>query len=137
MKFLAFGAERILVTSLETMKKNPQETLGTVCSFLGYSDEPLWQKERAAVNVSSERVRRFPLHDVLIDHPVSQKLRRTLVPQRLRDRIKRGRQIQSRPELSRGTTEKLRETFMKDYEKLQVLFPNRTDLDASYPFLTR
>ena len=130
----AFGAENIHITSLETMKKAPQETLNAVCRFLGYSDEPLWQSQRTAVNVSSERVRRFPLHDVLIDHPLSQKLRRLLVPQGLRDRIRRSRQIQSRPELSQETQANLREVFMKDYDQLQSLFPLRTDLVASYSF---
>ena len=131
----AFGKENVLVVNLETMKADPQGTLSRVCAFLGYTQQPAWSEERAQMNVSAERIRKFPLHWLVFGNPVAAALRRALVPQSFRDRLKKKRQMQERPQLSDALTAELQKTFANDFERLMTLFPDRDDLRASYPFV--
>jgi hypothetical protein len=131
----AFGAERIHVTSLERMERQPQDVLDEVCAFLGHAGAPVWQEERARVNASAERIRLLPMHKLLVDNPVATALRRALVPQALRQRIKQSRQIQDRPQLSPARRHALEEVFAHDHAELRRMFPHAAHLDASYPFL--
>ncbi len=131
----AYGIENVLVLTLEHMKDAPQRTLETVCDFLGYSGQPVWSETHAQENASAERVRRFPLHWLIFGNPVAAGLRRALVPQSMRDRIKKKRQMQGRPELPQALKEELQRVFAKDFQRLRSLFPGRDDLRASYPFL--
>ena len=130
-----YGTEQILVTSLEAMKTDPQATLQRVCAFLGHEPAVQWQNDLDRVNASSDRVRRFPMHDFLIDHPVSRRLRHLLVPKSVRARIRQRRQIATRPTLSEARTAQLQHIFREDYSILQALFPNRADIALAYPFL--
>ena len=131
----AFGADSIHLASLEEIERQPQVVLDAVCGFLGYTGTPVWQREQARVNVSAERIRRFPLHGLLIDNPLAARLRRALVPQGLRDRIKRGRQIQDRPHLSPERIRALETVFAQDRAVLSSMFPGQGPLTTSYPFL--
>lgn len=129
-----YGQDRILVVRLEDMQVAPQQTLEHVCRFLGYDSRPLWQSEFARENVSAERIRRFPLHDLVFDNPLATTLRRALVPQALRDRIKQARQMRTRPKLPAESRRALEARFTADLETLLSLFPDRPDLAKSYPF---
>ncbi len=131
----AFGAENVLILNLETMKADPQKTLTRVCDFLGYAQRPVWSEERAQMNVSAERIRKFPLHWLVFGNPVAAALRRALVPQSIRDRLKKKRQMQKRPELSDALKAELEQSFARDFDHLMTLFPGRDDLRASYPFV--
>jgi len=131
-----FGKSNVLMLSLETMKEAPQATLEQVCAFLGYQGTPRWREERAQVNASADRIRRFPLHKLVFDNPVAAALRRALIPQALRDRIKAARQMHDRPRLSAGLRADLEHRFTQDYGQLCQMFPGRDDLRASYPFVT-
>lgn len=131
-----FGAESILLASQEEMKTAPQDMLARICRFLDYDGDPLWQVEQAAVNVSADRVRQFPMHKLLIENPVAKTLRKTLVPQGVRDRIKRSRQMADRPDLPEAGRRRLEEVFAQDFEDLCALFPDaRAGLAPCYPFL--
>ncbi len=132
----AYGRENVLILSLETMKSAPQDTLERVCAFLGHGGRPEWREEQARVNASDERVRRFPMHKLVFDNPVAATLRRTLIPQSVRDRIKKSRQMQDRPVLTPDLTCKLRDIYAEDFADLRQMFPKRDDLHASYPFLS-
>ena len=131
----AYGTENVLVLSLEAMKSAPQQVLERSCEFIGYQGSPAWVEEQAQVNVSSERIRKFPLHGLVFDNPVAAALRRTLVPQSLRDRLKKKFQMQKRPELPPAVRDDLSQVFAHDFERLCTLFPGREDLRASYPFI--
>jgi hypothetical protein len=130
-----FGTQHLLVTSLETMQDVPQQTLEQVCAFIGHNRQPVWRADHDRENASAERIRRFPFHKLLFDNPAAAALRRTLVPQTIRDRIKRHRQMQTRPSLSAGHRRTLEARFAEDFGKLQRMFPDRPDLARSYPFL--
>ena len=131
-----FGKANLLILSLEKMKQAPQATLEQVCEFLGYGGTAQWREESAQVNASAERIRRFPMHKLIFDNPVATRLRRALIPQALRDRIKAARQMHERPELSAALRAGLEQRFAQDYVELRKIFPERDDLCASYPFVT-
>lgn len=133
----AFGSDRVFLSSLEAMTASPQALLDRVCAFLGYEGRPVWREEKAQVNVSAERVRRFPLQGLLIDNPVATALRRTLVPKALRDRIRRSRQMAERPGLTPALTQRLEARFAADHRDLVTLFPDCPDIAPAYPFLSR
>lgn len=126
-----FGAQNILVLSLEVMQRAPQQTLDQVGHFLG-RDGLRWNDDLARVNASDERVRRLPLHWLIVGNPVAGVLRRALVPRFLRDRVRKSRQMQARPELSRASLSHLRAHFAQDRAVLLQLFPDRPDLHESY-----
>lgn len=130
-----YGAENILVLSLEDMDRAPQDSLQRVCDFIGYTAPPVWIEEKARTNASSERIRRLPLHGLLIDNVIAQTLRRALVPQALRDRIRQSRQMTRRPTLSPSNVARLQQVFAEDHAHLRRLFPDRPDLDICYPFV--
>jgi hypothetical protein len=132
----AYGADAIHLTSLEAIQADPQGVLSEVAAFVGYTGKVTWVEARARENVSAERIRKFPLHRLLIDNPVAETLRRALVPQRLRDRIKRARQMHDRPELPDTLRAALEVTFAEDYAELAGYFPGHARLAASYPFVT-
>ena len=131
----AYGVDHVLVLNLETMRETPQQMLEKVCDFLGYKGQPRWSEELAQVNVSAERIRRFPLHGLIFSNPVAAALRRALVPQSIRDRLKKKRQMQDRPELSEALKKDIQAQFVADFEKLRSIFPDRDDLRISYPFI--
>ncbi|MGR3540285.1 MAG: sulfotransferase domain-containing protein [Hasllibacter sp.] len=130
-----FGTGRILVSSLEAMKADPQGVLDRVGAFIGHPGPLPWREEDARVNASAERVRRLPMQGLLVDNPVATALRRTLVPQSLRDRIRRSRQMTERPRPSDALVARLRETFAADRARLDALFPGNADIDLAYPFM--
>lgn len=130
----AFGAENILLTSLEQIKTAPQEELARIGAFLGHRGTA-WQADLGAQNVSAERIRRFPLHGLLIDNPVAAALRRALVPKALRSRIRQARTIGTRPELPAALRTRLEDGFREDHAELARLFPGHPALHLCYPFL--
>ena len=130
----SFGRTALFVSSLEVMTAAPQALLDRLSAFLGRPGL-VWQAEKARENVSAERVRRMPLQGLLIDNPVATVLRRTLVPKALRDRIRKGRQMQDRPRLTPALRARLEAIFAEDHARLVALLPDCTDIAPSYPFL--
>ena len=128
----AFGAGDLLVEHMDGLKRDPQALLDRVGAFLG-REGLVWQPDLGRMNVSKERIRRLPLHGLLVDNPVAAWLRRTLVPQGLRDRIKAARQMQARPELDDATRARLVAIFAEDRARLLALFPDRPELAQIYP----
>lgn len=109
-----FGRERILTVEFEAMTKEPDKELKRIAAFLGAEGDVAWKKDLEAQNVSSERIRKFPGYSLIVDNPVATFLRRNLVPQSLRDRVKSGLQMQERPVLSAEKTAALNDIFARD-----------------------
>ena len=130
-----FGTDRILLVSLEEMQAAPQAVLERVAGFVGAPDRPVWVEEHARANASAERIRRLPLQGLLIDNPLATALRRALVPQGLRDRVKRARQMRDRPALSPEARARLTQVYAADRALLARRFPGHTALLRSYSFL--
>lgn len=133
----AFGVDKILMTSLETLSTRKEAELARIGEFLGVEGPFEWFDESARLNASAERIRRFPLYGMLIESRLMTVLRRTLVPQRLRQAVKSRLQITKRPEFSAEVIRALEAEFTKDYLELKTLFPDWQALDLSYPFINR
>ncbi len=125
-----YGREAILLLRLEQMKADPQGTLTRVGSFLG-REGLIWDHDMGAQNVSAERVRRLPLHGLIVDNPVATALRRALVPQSVRRWIRESRQMKARPELPETLKARLREIFAEDQARLAALFPGDPALEGA------
>ncbi len=133
----AYGADAVHLTSLEALKADPNGVLSEVAAFLGHDDAVEWIEARARENTSADRVKRFPLHGLIIGNPVAAWLRRTFVPKHLRTRIRNSRKMQDRPKLPETLRAALEVSFAEDYAELQKLFPDHPRLAASYPFVSR
>ncbi len=110
----AFGEDRILPLFFDRLTANPQEELERVCAFIGYGGQPRWQVEMAEENVSRQRLRSTIMLDILKNLPGSQALRRLLISEPVREKIKDNWRMKERPVLSEKKLSQLRETFDRD-----------------------
>ncbi|MGD1882786.1 MAG: sulfotransferase [Paracoccaceae bacterium] len=131
----AFGREAIYLTSLETLKADEEGELARVAAHIGYTGTPAWNHDLGAQNVSAQRIRKFPLHSLLIDNPVAVGLRRTLVPKSIRSKIRDARMIGDRPELPDSLRAELERIYLQDRDDLARLLPGMPALDDAYPFV--
>lgn len=96
----AFGPDRILPVFFEAIRAHPQRELERIARFLDYPDPVTWHDDLGARNVSRDRMRRSPLREAIVNQPILARLRRTLVPKALRNRIKDLWRMKERPEFS-------------------------------------
>ncbi len=113
-----FGKDRILTVFLERMTAAPDQELTRIARFLGATGGVKWRDDLDAQNVSAERIRKFPGYSLVIGNPLATALRRTLMPQGLRDRVKSRLQTRERPELSAEMISRLTEIFDRDLRQL-------------------
>jgi hypothetical protein len=113
-----FGKDRILPVIFEELTAEPGKELKRIAAFLGAKGDVLWRADLEAQNVSAERIRKFPGYELIVGNPVATFLRRTLVPQALRDRVKSNLQMRERPQLSPEKIAMLTEIFDRDLEAL-------------------
>lgn len=116
--FDAFGKDAVLPVFFDRLIREPQAELERVCRFIGYDGSPVWQHGLKPSNVSSERIRRFPLYGLLVDSGPATWLRRSLVPQSWRDAVKGRLTMTKRPELDASTRAGLEEAFDRDLAEL-------------------
>lgn len=129
-----FGRDAILLTSLERLKADPEVELSRVAHHVGHQGDVFWNEDSARENVSSARIRKFPLYGPLVTSPIATRLRRMLVPSGLRRRIREARQLQDRPTLSEEIRKELQDRFLQDREILNGFFPNDPSVKLAYPF---
>ena len=111
-----FGEQKILLLRMEDFKIAPEAVLERTGAFLGQPDAFRWRYDLVDQNVSAERIRRFPGFDLLINHPAAAKLRRRLVPRRLRSMVRSRLQMRQRPQLSEATRARLTEELAADID---------------------
>ena len=112
-----YGPDRILLVFFERLISARQAELERVCEFIGYRGDPRWQ-EAALSNESSRRLRKNSLRDALVWNPVSNFVRRRLIPRGLRDWVKGFWQMKRRPEMTDSNRSRLAETFDADLVEL-------------------
>ena len=95
-----FGPDRVLPVFFESMRDRPQDTLERVCEFIGFEGDPRWSDAVGRQNVSAQRMRSSAWRDALVNLPLLSTIRRTLVPQGVRDKIKNMWTMNERPALS-------------------------------------
>lgn len=131
----AFGPANVFLTSLEQLKARPGDELARVAAFAGLGTPAVWQADLGAQNVSAERYRRLPFHGLLVDNPVAAALRRTLVPKAVRERIRKSRSMETRPDVPDAVRRRLEAAFAEDRARLAELFPGHPALTEAYPFV--
>lgn len=113
-----WGLDNILPVFFDRLLKEPQSELEIIAHFIGYTGPVKWLDDMKAENVSSERIRRFAGDQLLLRNPLATWLRRHLVPQGLRDKIKDHFRMQQRPQLRPETRAMLAQEFDRDLAQL-------------------
>src|SRR3990167_3655436 len=126
-----FVRERILPVLFEEMTASPDAELKRIAAFLGAQGDVRWRDDLEAQNVSSERIRKFPGYELIVDNPVATALRRALIPRALRDKVKSNLQMRGRPELSPARRAAVAEIFEADLQALTPLVGRRVNFSAS------
>lgn len=119
--FKQYGRENILPVFSEVLRGSPQQELERVANFIGYSGKVVWNDNILEQNVSSQRVRAFKGYNWLIDSSYMTFIRRTFIPQSLRDRVKKGLAMTERPTIGQANLAKLTERFDQDLARLGSL----------------
>lgn len=110
----AFGKNAILPVFFDRLKLDPQGELKRICKFIGHAGPVTWDAELSRRNVSAERVRKFFLYDLLVEHPLASTLRRALVPKAIRTKIRQSLAMRERPVLSAKARQQLARPFNRD-----------------------
>ena len=116
--FSAFGRDQILPVFFDRLICEPQAELERVCRFIGYQGQPRWVQNLKPGNVSSERIRKFPLYNLLVESDLSTWFRRRFIPQGLRNSLKLKFRMQERPTPSDSSFTQLTVEFDRDLAQL-------------------
>jgi hypothetical protein len=116
--FAAFGMDSVLPVFFAAVKKHSQRVLERVAKFIGYSGRVTWKVELGSQNVSAERIRRFAGDRLIVSSAPMTFLRRTFVPQSVRDVVKAQLRMKRRPVLSDANLARLEATFDEDFQTL-------------------
>lgn len=119
--FEAFGRTAVLPVFFDHLLSEPQAELERICRFIGYRGQPVWIQNLKPDNVSSERIRRFPGYQLLVESAPATWLRRHFIPQALRNAVKMKLRMEVRPVLSEKVQTRLEEEFDRDLEILGKL----------------
>lgn len=112
-----WGMGAVLPVFFERLMNDPQAEFERVGAFLGIGSEMRWD-EREARNVSSQRQRRGPRVDALLGNRALQVLRRRLMPERVRAKIRSRWTMKDRPALSEVSIRTLHERLDPDLHRL-------------------
>lgn len=130
----AYGRDAVLLTSLERLKQDETAELQRIAAHLGHAGPVTWRPDLERENVSSERVRKLPMHELLIDNPLATRLRRSLIPKSLRQKVREARMMKHRPQLPGDVKAETEAQFLLDRDMLAEFFPGDPSLDLAYPF---
>jgi len=119
--FKQYGQENVLPVFSEAIRLNPQDRLQRVADFIGLNRPVIWE-DIASQNVSSERIRAFKGYGWLVESGLMTFLRRALVPQCVRDKIKSNLTMQKRPDIDAAHLEKVVALFDDDLSRLGDFF---------------
>jgi len=125
----AYGAERVGIVFFERLVSNPQSVLDAVAAFIGYEGNVTWHTDLERQNVSSERLRKSPWRDAVVNAPVLSHIRKGLVPRSVREWVKGFWRMQSRPELSVERMRCLEQRFNADLAELGTLIGRNVRCD--------
>ena len=119
--FGAFGRDAVLPVFFDRLVREPQAELERICRFIGYRGQPVWVEELKPDNVSTERVRKFPFYELLVESGPAIWLRRRFIPQGLRDAVKTRLRMRDRPVLRDEARARLEAEFDHDLAQLGQL----------------
>lgn len=113
-----YGKENILPVFFEAVKSHPQRELEKIARFIGYTQPVTWHEGLSLQNVSNERIKRFFGYGLLVEPKIMTLLRRNLIPQFIRDRIKKNLTMKYRPVLDGMHVKQLTAIFDADLKTL-------------------
>ena len=117
--FAAFGKVRGLACVFRGRRSSTlNESVTRIARFIGYQGQVIWKEDLGAQNVSTERLRRFRGYRLIVDSPPMAFVRRTFVPQSLRDMVKARLTMKRRPVLSESNVTRLESIFDEDLKLL-------------------
>lgn len=114
----AFGPLNILPVFFERLTAYPQSEFERIASFLGYRSTPIWRVDLDGENASGTRLRDSRGRDRIVFNPLVTAIRRHLIPQSIRNRIKRKWQMSDRPMLDEAALARVTAVFDKDLTAL-------------------
>lgn len=103
----AFGEDAIHVAHFEDLKTDPDHFFKGVKRFLNAPDSWSWDHSLSAQNPSSERLRKTPFLAFVQESKSLTWLRRTFLPQQLRDHLKAPYRFSERPTLGDAARSRL------------------------------
>ncbi|PSB03071.1 sulfotransferase family protein [Merismopedia glauca] len=127
--FATFGQGKILPVFFERLLHESQEELTRVCQFIGYEGKAVWNWELDAQNVSSQRMQKNSWRDFLVEFPVLKTVRKNLIPQSWRDRIKSLWMMKQKPQINPEQMTYLKALFDKDLEIVGSWLGTELDCD--------
>lgn len=114
----SYGPDAVLPVFFDRLNTHPQEELERVSRFIGYTPTPQWDFEMDQQNVASESMRANSLRDAIVFAPGISFLRKLLIPQAVRDRVKNLWNMKERPQLSSDDEARLVTLFDQDLVRL-------------------
>lgn len=127
-----YSKQQIKLVFFENLKIDPNDVLAEICQFIGVRHNSVWNDEASRENVSSQRIRSFPLKKLLVDNSFMATFRRALVPRFIRDKIKTHYQMDTRPTLSNESLAYLSGVFDLDLRQLGNHFGLALDVENYY-----
>jgi hypothetical protein len=117
-----FGPDNILITSFEFMTHDPQAFLAEIGMFLGSQISWTWDDSIEAQNVSKDRLRETPLLKSIKSSPTLTWLRRTLLSDGIRAKLKQRYQMRERPSFNIQQKKILLRCFNEDLKKIKSIY---------------
>ena len=111
-----FGHKAVLPLFFDDLKKNKDKALNRVGEFIGCTQPLTWIDDLTQDNQSSQRIRRFYGYELLVNSRPMAWLRKKLIPQTVRDRVKKRLTIQQRPQISDVQRERIAGIFDRDLQ---------------------
>jgi hypothetical protein len=108
----------ILPVFFERLMNEPQVEFERICNHIGYDTTPSWNTDREAQNVSSNRHRWPPALRAALDVPGIRWLRRALLSDSMRTRMKSRWSMKDRPRLSQESLTYLHDQLDPDVKSL-------------------
>jgi hypothetical protein len=109
-----FGHKAVLPVFFDDLKNSKDKALNRVGEFIGCTEPLIWIDDLTQDNVSGQRIRRFYGYELLVKWAPMAWVRRKLIPQSLRNRVKKQLTMQQRPEISAIQIDRITEIFNRD-----------------------
>ncbi|MBB5211836.1 sulfotransferase family protein [Microbulbifer hydrolyticus] len=116
-----FGMENVLPVFFERIKRDPENELERISRFIGYKGEVRWTESSTKTNISAERLRLSPLMSFIVNSKALSKIRRNLIPARIRGLVKSKYRMSERPKINEKSMQKISARINSDFKSLGEL----------------
>lgn len=113
-----FGPRQLHLVPYDGIRTRPQVEFERVAEFLKVPSEVAWDDAAGPRNASASRLRSSWFNRWFVYPRWATIVRRALVPKSVRNRVRTGQQMTTRPELSDATSRRLESIFDRDLARL-------------------